>query len=172
MKLTWFGGTTFRIHVGGAVLVVDADGAPAGIDRAELLSGADRAFGLDDALPDAGPKWTPRKVGALIDAAEFPKVLVFRLGARAVLIEGVGEAPLVIATGDVAEAGRWGRDAVVIVAGRDLPQAATSVINEIGPRLIALAGGEHAVEETIAAVRELLDGAGLMALEPLLALEI
>ena len=28
MKLTWFGGTTLRVYVGGAIVVVDADGAP------------------------------------------------------------------------------------------------------------------------------------------------
>ena len=48
MKLTWFGGTTFRVYVGGKVLVVDAEGVPGGIDRTELVSGADRVFGLAD----------------------------------------------------------------------------------------------------------------------------
>ncbi len=172
MKLTWFGGTTFRIHVGGQVLVVDADGAPERIDRTELLSGADRAFGLGDALPEAGERWAPRKVGALIDEAELPEVLLFRLNDAAVLIEAVGEAPLVIATGEVPEVGRWGREAVVIAAGRDLAGTARSVVNEIGPRLMALAGGEHAVDATIEAVRDLLDGTGLMAMEPALALEV
>jgi hypothetical protein len=173
VKLTWFGGTTFRVHAGGRVVVVDVAGAPGGIERAELLSGADLAFALGDALPAAGARWAPRKVGALIDdAAELPDVLVFRLGEAAVLVEAVGEAPLVIATGKVPEVGRWGREAVVIVAGRNLPATATSVLNEIGPRLLALAGGEHEVDQTIEAVRDLLDGAGLMAMEPALALEV
>lgn len=172
MKLTWFGGTTFRVYVGGKVLVVDAEGVPGGIDRTELVSGADRVFRLADDLPDAGAKWAPRKVGALIDEAELPEVLVFRLGENAVMIEAVGEAPLVMATGEVLEAGRWGREAVVVVAGKDLPGTARSVVNEIGPRLLALAGGEHAVDTTIEAVRDLLDGTGLMAMEPALALEV
>lgn len=172
MKLTWFGGTTFRIHVGGKMLVVDAEGAPGSVDRAELLSGADLAFGLGDDFTEAGAKWAPRKVAALIDAGEEPEVLVFRLGPDAVLVEAVGEPPLVIATGTVPEAGRWGREAVVIVAGRDLPGTAGSVIDEIGPRLIALAGGERSIDEAIEAVRERLDGIGLMAMEPALALEV
>ena len=173
MQLTWFGGTTFRIHIGGKMLVVDAEGAPGGIDRTELLSGADRVFGLADVLPEAGERWAPRKVGALIDAdAELPETLVFRLGPEAVLVEAVGEPPLVLATGEVPEAGRWGREAVVIVAGEDLPRTAAGVINQIGPRLIALAGGEHAIDDTIDAVRDLLDDTGLMAMEPALALEI
>jgi len=97
---------------------------------------------------------------------------VFRLNGNAVLIEAVGESPLVIATGEVPEAGRWGREAVVVVAGRDVPETARSVVNEIGPRLMALAAGEHAVEATIEAVRALLDGTGLIAMEPALALEV
>lgn len=173
MKLTWFGGTTFRIHAGGRVVVVDAEGAPGSIDRVELLGGADRVLGLGDQVPEAGERWAPRKVGALIDeGADLPDVLVFRLGEAAVLIEAVGESPLVLATGEVPEVGRWGREAVVIVAGRDLPGTAQSVIREIGPRLLALAGGEHAIDETIAAVRDRLDGTGLMAMEPALALEV
>lgn len=173
MKLTWFGGTTFRIHLGGRMLVVDADSAPPAIDRAELLSGADHAFGLWDDLPPAAPNWSPRKVGALIDAAaDLPDVLVYRLGDAAVLIEAVGEPPLVIATGDVPETGRWGREAVVIVAGNQLADTARSVVNELGPRLLALAGGEYAIEETIQAVRDLLEGTGLMAMEPALAVEV
>ena len=93
MQLTWFGGTTFRIHIGGKMLVVEAEGAPGGIDRTELLSGADRAFGLADALPEVEPrKWQPRKVGALIDeGSELPDVLVYRLAAGAVLVEAAGE---------------------------------------------------------------------------------
>lgn len=174
MKLTWFGGSTFRVHIGGWMIVVDPQGAPGSIDSTELVSGADKVLTLADDLPlvDAR-KWAPRKVGALIDAAaELPEVLVHRLAEAAVLIEAVGEPPLVIATAEVTEAGRWGREAVVVVAGKELPQTAMSVVNEIGPRLIAIAGGEQAIEETIEAVRELLDGTGLMAMEPALALEV
>lgn len=174
MKLTWFGGTTFRIHTGGRMLVVEAEGALDWVDGAELVSGADRALGFSDVLPQVDARrWAPRRVGALIDeGAELPEVLVFRLTADAVLIEALGEAPLVIATGGVPEAGRWGREAVVVIAGRDLPGTAVSVVTEIGPRLIAIAGGEHAAEEAIEAVRDLLDGAGLMVMEPGLALEV
>jgi hypothetical protein len=174
MKLTWFGGTTFRIHVGGRMLVVDASGAPGWVDATELVSGADKVVALSDALPDVEPrKWAPRKVGALInEGAELAEVLVYRLAKDAVLVEALGEAPLVIATGEVPDAGRWGREAVVVVAGKDLPATAVNVVNEIGPRLIAIAGGEHAAEEAIEAVRDLLDGAGLMVMEPGLALEV
>jgi hypothetical protein len=174
MKLTWFGGTTFRIHIGGQMIVVDREGAPERIDSAELVSGADQIVDLADAFLQIDPrKWSPRRVEALIDeGATMPGVVVHRLAATAVLIEAAGEPPLVIATGDVPEAGRWGREAVVVIAGRNLPRTAASVVNEIGPRLIAIAGGEHVIEDTIAAVRDLLEDTGLMAMEPALALEV
>lgn len=174
MKLTWFGGTTFRIHAGGRMLVVDPEGAPAGVDRTELLSGADRVFRLVDDLPAVDPaRWQPRKVSALIDeGTALPDVLVYRAGPDAVLLEAVGEAPLLIATGPVDEVGRWGREAVVIVAGAGLGATAASVVGEIGPRLIAVAGGERAVDEVIAAIRDRLDGTGLIALDAGLALEV
>jgi L-ascorbate metabolism protein UlaG (beta-lactamase superfamily) len=45
MKLTWFGGTTLRIHIGGQILVSDPAYAPAAVEEAELVSGANRTFG-------------------------------------------------------------------------------------------------------------------------------
>lgn len=174
MKLTWFGGTTLRLHIGGRILVVDAGGAPDWIDRTELLSGVDRAFALGDDLPRIDPqRFQPRKVGALIDAGdELPDVLVHRAGPDAVLIEAVGESPLLLVTGAVEGFGRWTRDAVVIVAGREMPATAQSVMDEIGPRLIAIAGPDAAVDAVIEVIRDRLDGTGLMALEPGMALEV
>jgi hypothetical protein len=174
MKLTWFGGTTLRIHVGGRILVCDADGAPERIDRAELLSGADRAFALDDDLPVIDPqRWAPRKVAALIDeTADLPEMLVHRAGENAVLIEAVGEPPLLLATGEIEAMGRWVREAVVVIAGRDLPRTARSILDECGPRLIAVAGPESAMDAVIAEIGNRLDGTGLLSLEPGLALEV
>ncbi len=174
MKLTWFGGTTLRLHIGGRMLVVDAEGAPDWIDRTELLSGADRAFALGDELPQIDPqRFQPRKVGALIDTGEeLPEVLVHRAGPDAVLIEAVGESPLLLVTGPVEGFGRWARDAVVVLSGREMQATALSVMDEIGPRLIAIAGADAAVEAVIEAIRDRLDGTGLMALEPGMALEV
>ena len=174
MKLTWFGGTTMRIHIGGAMLVVDADGAPERIDHTELLSGADRAFRLDDDLVQVEPgQFQPRRPAALIEAGDEPQeVRVYRLAAGAVLVEAAGEPPLIIATGEMPRIGRWGRDAVVVVAGGRLEATAASVVEQVGPRLLAVAGSDGAVEAVITALRDRLDGTGLMALEPALALEV
>ena len=177
MKLTWFGGTTMRVHIGGAMLVIDAEGAPAGIDRTELVSGADRQMSFGDlaALEAVDPaRWAPRKAAALIDESEVPAVAVYRAGETAILVDAVGEQPLLIVTDEIERMGRWAGNAVVVVAGAPeaLPELAANVLERLGPKLIAVAGPEDALDAVILRVKDLLDGAGLMALEPGLALEV
>jgi hypothetical protein len=169
MKITWFGGTTLRIHIGGEILVCDAAGAPVGIDPRELLSGADRAFGLTDERPliDAA-KWQPRRPAALVDEGDRPEVLVHPVGPRSVLVDAVGEPPLLLLSADVP-AGRWARDAVVVTFSADTAAAALATL---APRLIALAVVEEGAAEVVAKLRDHLDGTALVALEPGMALEI
>lgn len=151
MKLTWFGGTTLRIHIGGEILVADP---PAG--GGEIVSGADRTFRLDDQLPEAG-NWRPRPARRLVDD-ERAGVLYYRLG-EAVLVDAAGEPPLIL--GLPPPLGRWGGEAVVVLfAAADPPPV----------RLIALAFDDaDAVLETMA---PRLDGTGLVALEHGMALEV
>jgi hypothetical protein len=177
MKLTWFGGTTMRVHIGGAMLVVDAEGAPAGIDRTELVSGADRlvSFAELDGLEAVDlAAWAPRRAQALIDEAELPPVAAYRAGSGAIVVEAVGEPPLLILSEGIDRAGRWAANAVVVVTGTAemLPQLAADVLERLGPKLIAVAGTEDAVDAVILRVQGALDGTGLMALEPGLALEV
>lgn len=173
MKLTWFGGTTMRLHVGGRVIVCDPQGAPEWVDRTELVSGADRAVRLDEDFPALDARrWQPRRVAALIEADAAPEVLLHRLGPGALLVEAAGEPPLVIATGAVPEAGRWGAEAVVVVAGRQPEMTAVEALEAMAPRLLVVAASEAVVERVIAAVRDRLDGTGLMALEPAMAVEL
>ena len=176
MKLTWFGGTTMRAHIGGEMLVIDAAGAPAGIDRAELVSGADRlvSFGGLAVLKSVDPTgWTPRRAPALIDEAEVPSVAVYCAG-WAILIDAVGERPLLLINREVERMGRWAGNAVVVLMGsaEALPGLAENVLERLAPKLMAVAGTEEAVDQVILRVGSLLDGTGLMALEPGLALEV
>jgi hypothetical protein len=53
-----------------------------------------------------------------------------------------------------------------------LPELAANVLEALAPKLIAVAGPEAAVDAVILRVASLLDGTGLMALEPGLALEV
>lgn len=180
MKLTWFAGTTIRIHIGGQILVADADHAPAFVDRTELVSGADRVFALaGDAanLPFLDPvKWRPRAPPKIMDGtAPQPDVILHRIGEGAVLVDALGEPSLVLVAGSRQPAfGRWADGAVVVLFDNGDAMAASGIrlLDVARPRLIALAAGEGALDLGIAALREHLDGAALVALEPGLALEV
>lgn len=175
MKLTWFGGTTIRIHIGGAILVVDAAAAPAGIYAAELVSGADRViadFGADLPTVDTA-RWKPRKPTRLLDETEqLPAVEAWSVGAGALLIDAVGEPPLLLVTGDVPALGRWAEQAAFVLFGVDVSERAQALIDVAAPRLIALAADETEVDTTFDALKDRLFGVSLVALEARLALEI
>lgn len=175
MKLTWFGGTTIRIHLGGAILVLDAEGAPEGIDRTELVSGADRVisrFGADLERVDT-VAWKPPRLRPLEADTAPVTVSVYCVGDGAVLVHAEGEAPLLLVAGAAPRAGRWIADAVVVLfgSGAALAERGAAVLESTPPRLIALAGDEAAIDAAIPALRDRLDGAGLVSLEAGLALE-
>lgn len=175
MKLTWFGGTALRAYVGGEIVVIDADAAPQTVDRGELLAGADRVVMLagDTAVPTIDPAiWRPRVVRPM---EEPPSPEILRIGASALLIAGVGDPPLIIlGSGEPPRFGRWADGAVIVLtSGRDSFVAEATVLLDVArPRLIALAADEQRLDDAIAELSEHLDGAGLVSLEPGLALEV
>ncbi|MCR6672553.1 hypothetical protein [Devosia ginsengisoli] len=177
MKLTWFGGTTIRIYIGGAILVVDAAGAPDGIDAAELVSGADvviESFRAELAGIDA-VQWKPRRLPRLLDASEeLPVVEAWAAGPGVVLVDAVGEPPLLLVAGEVPALGRWADGAVMVLFGdgAGLVRRGGIVLDDAPPRLLALAGDEAAIDVAIPALRDRLDGTGLVALEAGMALEV
>lgn len=180
MKLTWFAGTTIRVHIGGQILVADADYAPALVDRNELVSGADRVFALaGDAasLPLLDPvKWRPRALPkAVDDQGRQPEVVLHRLSEGSVLVDAAGEPPLVLAAGyRQPPFGRWADGAVVVLfgAGESILASGRLLLSAARPRLIALAADEPALDAAILALREHLDGIPLVSLEPGMALEV
>lgn len=177
MKLTWFGGTTIRIHIGGAILVVDPAGAPQGIDPAELVSGADTViagFGAGLAGADSA-KWKPRRPPRVLDETDTPPAVdAWSVGEGAVLVDAIGEPPLLLVGGDLPPLGRWAEGAVVVLvgSGERLAALGRAVLDDTPPRLLALAGDEAAIDSAILALRDRLDGTGLVSLEAGLALEI
>ncbi len=176
MKITWFGDATFRLHIGGAIVVTGADDAPLGIDRNELLSGADHAVTPSGNLPVADAmRWKRRAPVRLLDADDQNRPLEFwSIGENSLLVDADGEAPLVLLGGVVPELGRWAEKAVLVVFGGhgSLAETALAVLDSVAPRLIALAGSEAEVDAAFAALRERLDGTGLVALERGMAVEI
>jgi hypothetical protein len=169
MKLTWFFGTTLRVHIGGSILVCDPTGIN-GVDPDELVSGADRIFALGEGLKRVDPAiWQPARAGAMLDAAPEVQVLGIEGGA---IVSVPGEAPLVLVTGLLPRLGRWGRDAIFVVFGEDADRLAAAVLDAIGPQLIAVAAPEAVVERAFAALKARLEGTGMVALDAGLALEV
>jgi len=176
MKLTWFGGTTLRVYLGGEIVVVDGDMAPAGVDRAELLAGADRAVRLvgDATAPRIDPAtWRPKPAGRAIDTP--PPLDVACLGPSALLIAAAGEPPLVIlGSEEPPRFGRWADGAIIVLtSGREGFVAEATVLLDVArPRLVALAVDEQTLDRAIDELSEHLDGTGLVSLEPGLAVEV
>lgn len=177
MKMTWFSGTTFRIQIGGAILVTDPSAAPSGIDPAELCAGADVILSLVDATLPAfhSATWRPRQPRRLID--EQPgddSVAVYRVAENSVLVEAVGEAPVILVdAADSLEWSRWADGSVLLVSGSAASialqgQAALAVAR---PRLVALAVADD-VDAAFSALAPVLAGASLLVLEPGLAVEV
>jgi hypothetical protein len=168
MKLTWFGGTTIRIHIGGSILVADPAGI-GGVDPDELVSGADRVFAVDDLERVDPAVWQPGRVGSMLDEAGEVVVLGIDSGA---IVAAAGEPPLVLVKSKLPRLGRWGRGAVVVVFGDGADGLAGDMLDAIGPKLIAIAAPEAVVERAFSALRDRLDGTGLASLEAGLALEV
>jgi hypothetical protein len=176
MKLTWFGRTALRVHSGGEIVVVDADSAPAGVDRSELLAGADRQVVLsgDRGVPRIDPAgWRRPAAPRAIDSPSPAEIL--SIAPSALLIAAAGEPPLVIlGAGQPPRFGRWADGAVIVLtSGREsLVSEVTVLLDVARPRLIALAADEPMLDKAIAELSEHLDGTGLVSLEPGLAVEV
>jgi len=174
MKLTWFGGTTLRVHIGGSILVIDAAGAPAGISQVELTGAADRLLALDGSAEPADPvTWRPRAPARLLDETSAPPAIDCRtIGARAIVIDSSIEPPLVILGAELPRLGRWADRAVVVLLGTNGAGRAMDLLDAQAPKLLALALDEADLDRAFAELPPRLDGTGLVALERGLAVEV
>jgi hypothetical protein len=176
MKLTWFGGTTLRVYVGGDIVVIDPGHAPAGVSRSEVLAGADHVADFGDrVVPLIDPAtWRPKPAPRAIDASA-PPIEVVRIAEETLLIAAAGEPPLVVLGGGAAPRfGRWADGAVIVLtsAREALVAEATVLLDVARPRLIALAFEAETLDTVVAELGEHLQGTGLVSLEPGLALEV
>jgi len=173
MKLTWFGGCTLRVHIGGKVLVANADAPLAGVEKLELESGADLSFAFPDERAEVVDlaAWRPRRRGSMLDEADDAGVLVHHSN-EAVLIDALGEPPLILVEDAAPKLGRWSKDAVVVLFGRKLFENGRIILGDSAPRLLLLAGEAGAVSAAFDALREVVEGTGLVAMEEGMAVEV
>lgn len=174
MKLTWFSNRTFRAHLGGQIVVIEPGHAAAGMDRSELVSGADRVISFaDDLVAVDALTWRTRRAERLLDAGESVRpVEVWSLEAGGLVLDADDERPFVVLSGEVPALGRWAAGSVIVLAGGQLVSRAADVLDVATPRLIALAGAEQDVDAAFAELAQKLDGVGLIALERGLAVEV
>ncbi len=174
MKLTWFGNTAFRIHIGGQIVVVDAKAAPLGVDANELVSGVDHVVAFDGnaAITDLAG-WKPRARERLLDMGDHVRPLqIWSAGEHALLFEPDEDMPLLVIGGPTPALGRWVEKAVVVLVGQALAERGMQVVEKGIPRLMALAGADAELDAAFAELPPKLDGASLVALEPGLAVEV
>ncbi|MCR6634818.1 hypothetical protein [Devosia sp.] len=97
---------------------------------------------------------------------------VVGLGQGVLVVDADGEAPLVLAREEFAAVGRWLGQAVVVLIGEGLAERGGKLLERSAPRLVALAGAESEVDAAFDALRDRLDGTGLIALERGMAVEV
>ncbi len=127
-------------------------------------------LGQGDWVDPAG--WRP-KTPRGIDAT--PPIEILRIGTSALLVAVAGEPQLVVlGSAEPPRFGRWADGAVVVLtSGRESFVAEASVLLDVArPRLVALAADEQTLDLAIEELSEHLDGAGLVSLEPGLAVEV
>ncbi|SDG78674.1 hypothetical protein [Pelagibacterium luteolum] len=176
MKITWFGAMTYRIQIGGRIIVLDPEGAPATINVGELVSGADSVIHPDptDLEDFEGAAWRPRRRARLIDEEEASLVL-YRLDTSGLIVDSPDEGLLILdqATSST-QYDRWADGAVVILSGTG-PQCGahgTALLEIARPKLLALAIDDHDIDPVFDLLAPLLGDTSLIVLEPSLAVEI
>lgn len=175
MKLVWFARSTFRLHIGGHIVVTNPSEVPDGIDPHELTSGADTVLRLDDNTlpPFEKATWSERRPVRPIDADSTaePPMRLFRFGDAGLFVDPPGE-PALILTPPAADWARFADGAVVVLAGpfADLVVEATALCRVARPRLVALATGIGEADD-LADIAGSVAGAAVMVMEPGLALE-
>lgn len=175
MKLTWFGGTALRAYVGGRIVVIDPETAPADVDRLELLAGADRVLSLtgNDGRPIDPTGWRPAVARPL---EPEPKLEVLTIGPSTLVISAGGEPPLLVADAEgLPSLGRWADSAVFVLFGERGARLAGSIgeLDEVRPRLLTLAAEETVVDALFARLAQVGPNLpNVASLEPGLALEV
>jgi hypothetical protein len=172
MRITWFGGSAFRLYVGGSIVVTDPDAAPVSVDRAELVAAADHTLAASGiGLPLLDAAWRPQRRRREIDEPAIQQGLrVFSLDGGGLLLDAPEDGPLIVASATAV----WDRFADNVVAvlhgpADGLPNAVQRLCTAARPRLIALAAAPS--ERDFAAIAATDHDMPLQVLELGLALE-
>jgi len=176
MKITWFGGSTFRLYIGGVIFVTDIVHAPEGVDQRELSAGADHRIDLRDGLVEFPyldiENWRPRRPGRMIDIPAEQIAALYTISGEALFIDEPQEGPVIIAPSDQTAWGHFADNAVAVLYGppKSINSGARALMLSARPKLIAIAT-EGLGEREFQALAEICDGCALQVLEPGMSVE-
>lgn len=144
MKITWFGGSTLRLYIGGKIIVTDADKAPDTLDAHEVSAAADQMMALGAGLRALKSldvdHWKSKKPVRLIDQPEGQELDFYAIANEALFIDEREEGPVIVAPADFAGWGRFADQAIVVLYGdaNAIVSSAQSLLTTARPRLLAL----------------------------------
>lgn len=176
MKITWFGGTTFRLYLGGKIFVTDGHLVPKDISRHEVEAAADHLIDLSDGVQDLAyldpESWTRKKPVRLIDAPEEEIAALYTLSGEGLFIDEPAEGPVILAPGGETAWGHFADGAVAILFGtaQNVLAGAEALLIAARPRLIALAA-EGLSTDGFRGLSVRAGGCAVLILEPRLAVE-
>lgn len=145
MKITWFGGSTFRLYIGGKIFVTDAERAPEGVSPHEVGAAADQRIDLSDGIVEFPylevETWRRKKPLRLIDEPVEQIAALYTIEGEALFIDEPQEGPLIVAPGGQTAWGRFADDSVVVLHGRaeDIVAGVKSLLIAARPKLVAIA---------------------------------
>lgn len=178
MKITWFGRSTFRIYVGGKIVVMNPDDAPAHLVQEELRAGADQTLDLSDLAPLAAfdpQSWQKSRPARLVDETDSePEVLnVWRFGLRDVLIDAPIEETVTFVSNAIESTTPIAIDGVWVIWGdaKDIELSVEKILTNQRPSVIALATTD-VTDTQMQRLAQLANGRTILILEPELALEV
>lgn len=145
MKITWFGGSTFRLYIGGQIFVTDEKRAPAGVDAHEVAAAADHRIDLSDGIVEFDTldveNWQRKRPRRVIDEPVEEIAALFTIEGEALFIDEPQEGPVIVAPGGQTAWGRFADNAVVVLYGAPpaVLEGAQALLIAARPKLIAIA---------------------------------
>jgi len=177
MKITWFGGSTFRLYVGGKIFVTDADKAPDGINAHEVAAAADHRIDLSDGIADFpyldAENWTPRRPRRALDMPDEQLYELYTISGEALFIDEPEEGPVIVAPAGQTAWGRFADNGVIVLYGaaHQLAGDISNLILAARPKLLMVAV-DGLTDALIGEISPVANGCAVQIMEPGLSLEV
>jgi len=179
LKITWLGGSTFRLYAAGRIVVTDGGAAP-GVDPAEVRAGADTLVTfatIEKDLPAIPPDWRPEGPRRPIDDTGPLEVGLYAIPGGGLLLDDRDGQVVIVAPPGVewypVSRATVARDAAVILFGEPgaVTGSAVAGLDSAHPGLLALALPDIADDQFARIAASAGRHTAVQVLEPGLAVE-